>query len=238
MAHWTNFCEMEKLPPELLVGIYDQWLSQLPSGPTQAERVLIHTDVMETAHERRFALSQCSWSMLDFQIDHCRRIEHYVDYLQAQVYANSGQEIGYQDCSHDPFLIGLASTAHKNISPEPLSYPQHIEDLDLDDVHEIFYPSLKQSSVEPSIVSETAEDAISVDEGDISGEPVNEIWTNVIQEVGKLSRPSDNKPRQIRTVRFRQAPIPVKPKDKTTKRSEKAASKQFNQQRMLRVCKP
>jgi len=82
MAQWSSFYPRDDFQPEIVVGMYDRWLSQLGSGPTQAERALVHTPMMDLAHERRFAISEMEQSMTDFELEHRRCIGQYIDHLQ------------------------------------------------------------------------------------------------------------------------------------------------------------
>lgn len=98
----------EDYEAEIQVGLYDQWLRQLDFGPTQADRVLVHTDMMEHAHERRFAVSQASIGLSRFEADHSRRIKQAIDHLQTRFAAHASCEPDDSEECRDEVLIGLA----------------------------------------------------------------------------------------------------------------------------------
>jgi len=108
MTHWRTFDEKDEFEPDIVVGMYDRWLSQLGHGPTQAERVLVHTPMMEVAHERRFVAAETKCSLSDFKFEHTLRIEQTIDLLQSHFAKYRAIDA---DCAtaHQPTaLIGLA----------------------------------------------------------------------------------------------------------------------------------
>lgn len=107
MAHWYNIYHSENYEAEIQVGPYDLWLQQLEFGPTQADRVLIHTDMMEQAHERRFAVCQSSTDMSRFESDHSHRISRVIDHLHAHFTGHPSSEKAETTDYRDEVLIGL-----------------------------------------------------------------------------------------------------------------------------------
>lgn len=103
----TDIYDSEDYEAEIQVGLYDQWLRQLDFGPTQADRVLVHTDMMEHAHERRFAVSQASTDLSRFEADHSRRIKQAIDHLQSRFIAHASHEPDDSEDCNDEVLIGL-----------------------------------------------------------------------------------------------------------------------------------
>lgn len=106
----ANIGFSEDYQAEIQVGPYAQWLRQLDSGPTQAERVLVHTEMMEHADERRFAVCQAGFDMSRFELDHSRRIELAIDHLQSYFFANPSYEADSAEDHDHKALIGLAQT--------------------------------------------------------------------------------------------------------------------------------
>ena len=108
MAQWYHFYEHDKVEPEIQVGLCHRWLSQHGCGPTQAERVFVHTQMMEVAHERRFVVSETKQCMSHFATEHSQRVEMTIAHLEAHFANNPSNEL--EDCSpheHEA-LIGLA----------------------------------------------------------------------------------------------------------------------------------
>lgn len=107
MAHWYNVYHNDDFEAEIQVGLYDQWLRQLGTGPTQADRVLIHTDMMDLAHERRFAVCEAGIDMSGFEANHSHRVKQAIDHLQSHFTAHASTEPDDSDDYLDAALIGL-----------------------------------------------------------------------------------------------------------------------------------
>lgn len=117
MALWYSVYHNEDYEAEIQVGPYDQWIRQLDFGPTQAERVLFHTAMMEHADERRFAVCQAGIDMSSFEADHSHRIKQALDHVQIRINTCTSQEVCDAGGHQDEALIGLmqSSTGDRNI---------------------------------------------------------------------------------------------------------------------------
>ncbi|KAJ9662590.1 hypothetical protein H2198_001262 [Neophaeococcomyces mojaviensis] len=93
MVQWYNFYGHDDVEPEIKVGLYDRWLSLLRSGPTQVERVLVHTPMMDLAHERRFVVSETKQSMSHFEVEHSQRVEMTINHLEAYFANNPSDQL-------------------------------------------------------------------------------------------------------------------------------------------------
>lgn len=107
MAHWYSVYHDEDYEAEIQVGLYEQWLQQLDIGPTQADRVLEHTPVMEIANERRFAVCQDGIDISSFEAEHTRRIKKALDHVQERLASHASRETCEAEGCLDEALIGL-----------------------------------------------------------------------------------------------------------------------------------
>lgn len=121
----TNNDDSEDYEAEIQVGLYDQWLRQLDFGPTQADRVLVHTNMMESAHERRFAACQASIDFSHFEADHSRRIKQAVDHLQTRINDHTTRELDDSEEHDDEGLIGLSQSPSKSTETDCSQFATH-----------------------------------------------------------------------------------------------------------------
>lgn len=210
MSQWVPFTHPDDFDPEILVGMYDRWLRPLPYGPTQAERMLYHTDMMELAHERRFALSQIKKDISNFEADHCWRLQDALDKLShyyIQHRCNRHESRRVQD---HPSLIGLALSEQIAVDYDPaLTFDAEREERrDLGDAEA--EPLLRSMDLDllPQPTGDLGPlvrlgDSISVDENEDAEMP--EAWILAARQINRVRTRSPNHPRQLGHVKVRKA---------------------------------
>ncbi|KAK5080085.1 hypothetical protein LTR05_008796 [Lithohypha guttulata] len=110
MAQWSVFFEQENVALVFVVGLTEQRLSCLSRGPTQAERVLIHTGMLTLAHERRLVVSQTGRDISRFEDQHITDVRRTLGWLQGFFDQHATTEAAIHANPIDEALIGLASS--------------------------------------------------------------------------------------------------------------------------------
>ncbi|KAK5069104.1 hypothetical protein LTR51_008816, partial [Lithohypha guttulata] len=120
MAQWSVFFEQENVALVFVVGLTEQRLSRLSRGPTQAERVLIHTGMLTLAHERRLVVSQTGRDISRFEDQHITDVRRTLGWLQGFFDQHATTEAAIHANPIDEALIGLsAPTSSSNEVPPP-----------------------------------------------------------------------------------------------------------------------
>jgi len=206
MAQWTNFYENDDFQPEIVVGMWDRWLSELGYGPTQAERVLVHTPMMEVAHERRFVFSETEQNMSDFEVEHPRRIEETIAHLQSHFTKHPADEQDDSILHQSSALIGLApfplestflasfpGPSQRSTTATP-PYPQLLE---------LITPTQTPQD-EYSTSGRQVEMPLAVDDSDVPGNTATEQCLEHIRTIRKqYHKGSSKRPRQMKPARTR-----------------------------------
>ncbi|KAK5943331.1 hypothetical protein PMZ80_004338 [Knufia obscura] len=206
MAQWSNFYDQDDFEPEIVVGMYDRWLSRLGFGPTQAERVLVHTPVMEVAHERRFAVSETKQSMSDFEVEHSRRMEETIAHLESHFAKHPTNESEDSKIRQSRDLIGLAPLAEGSTYLEFLPAMNHAMDEPIPPFEQaldlLSHKSVPQK--EPATCELQFGMPMTVDDNEDVGDRFHEDCLETIRAVSKQSRQIFMKrPRQMKAVRIR-----------------------------------
>lgn len=212
MAQWYQFVDPDDFQPEIRVGLYDRWLSLLGFGPTQAERVLVHTPMMDLAHERRFAVSESGQDMSGFESKHSRHIAFTLDQLHPYLPKDDMSRISITVSDNDSALIGL--TPIPSMSTFRDSFPllgKHMGSLDegLEQALCLMEKSsagkmVDQSAQQLEICTPPSEDSITVDEFPGAPDTLQEEVLEALRQVNKKSRrPSFQRPRKIGLIRAR-----------------------------------
>lgn len=206
MAQWSSFYPQDDFQPEVVVGMYDRWLSQLGFGPTQAERALVHTPMMDLAHERRFVVSEMEQSMTDFEVEHRRGIGQYIDHLQTHFSNNPADESEDSLLRQPRALIDLSPlpAESKFLGPFPHTNPP----LDtvvppLEQVLELL-SSTSVPQVQPTTTEMPPESPLTADDGENISDISVELRIEEIKIFSKQSRQlTPKRPRQQKAVRLR-----------------------------------
>lgn len=224
MAQWYHFYHEEE-DAEIKVGLYDQWLCRLDFGPTQAERFLVHTEMMEMAHERRFVVAQGCADMSGFEMEHSLRITTTIEHLE-RIFINrpydgcdpleleAGIELDSKGVDAEEgkenracALIGLMRGSTDGVSREG-------DDIYLDDVRGAFMPTLSHSlqllsemSALDARYKREARAAIDVDDNNSDGSREEQQHRAAIEDLArKRMRRAVDSPRRIKEVRLRKEP--------------------------------
>lgn len=91
------------------------------SGPSQAERVLDQSPMLEQAHERRFVVGELSLDIAGFEAEHSQRIRETLDRLQSHFDLH---RISSECTSLVPADISLTDLVSGR---EPISFPSDFE---------------------------------------------------------------------------------------------------------------
>ena len=202
MAQWHHFYEHDKFEPEIQVGLYDRWLSQLRCGPTQAERVFVHTPMMEVAHERRFVVSETQQHMSHFETEHSQRVELTVSHLEAYFANNPFNELEDSSPHEHKALIGLAPMPLESRFIETFPSANRLLDMTMPSIEQAL-ESLSHIPVpKPSPAdSQFGTSFIASDREDIS-DVLHKQQMETMGEISKqIRRRSCKGPRQMKDVR-------------------------------------
>lgn len=86
MSDWSLFIEPNyEHCYELLVGPHEIWIRRIPRGLTQLDRAMIHTPMMDLAHERRVVIAQDQLDLSDYESNHCERIQQALSLLENNI---------------------------------------------------------------------------------------------------------------------------------------------------------
>ena len=214
---WQTFYAARETPGNYVYGMYDLYLSQLETGPTQAERVLYHTPMMDSAHERRFVISETESSMPDFEQDHSRRIGSYTSLLETRINDTSNHFARIYPESEDFYIpestivetdfLCMGAILDINLAYSPLDITERQPSSPRDNASSIMEASLTNTDE-----NRLLEQAISVDDGESIGREFDEKLAREIIAASKISKMQPPlKTRQRKMVRSRVAPRPVKP---------------------------
>lgn len=206
MAQWSNFYEEGEFEPELVVGMHDRWLSQLASGPTQAERVLFHTPMMEVAHERRFVVNEIKQNMSDFEVEHTRRMGLTIAHLESHFAKHRAAEPEDSILHQSKVLIGLALFPAEPTFVDAFLGTNRSLDTSMPPFKQVL-ELLSSRSVpqeEPATTEVQFGMPLTVDDSENVSDAVYEDCLEMIRTVSKQSRKGPGKkPRQIKAVRIR-----------------------------------
>lgn len=128
MSVWAHLVDRkDESYLEFLTGPFEHFVRFLPEGPTQAERALVHTPMLDLDHERRFVATQIEMDMSHFEADHCQRLQthlHMMDsYFSNQFYISRlKQRVFDQNWLSDFAMSG----AQFRESSDPETYPGSI----------------------------------------------------------------------------------------------------------------
>ncbi|KAJ9653110.1 hypothetical protein H2198_007685 [Neophaeococcomyces mojaviensis] len=218
MAQWYHFYHNED-DAEIKVGVYDRWLRQVGYGPTQAERYLVHTEMMDLAHERRFVVAECGLDMSDFEQQHSQRVgkaishleKHFIDKslhnfydpVDYEVQLNNkmfGKTRDVADSGSD-ILLGL-------IPPSTQEGPEYVKSLSpsfCDPQPPGLFQSLQLLS-DLSVPNPRSLEDISepIDADDMSSDGFQEVYLAALENAPrKRPRRSSAQARQLKEVRLR-----------------------------------
>ncbi|KAK6369234.1 hypothetical protein LTR64_007397 [Lithohypha guttulata] len=213
MAQWYTFVGSNEYDPEILVGMYDQWLSRLDFGPTQAERVLVHTPMMDLAHERRFVISETGQDFSNFEAEHCHCVQSTIERLQNFYSGYSSYNKDDTEFVADRDLVGLAPQRQEECYTTPLA-PQVSLKVNVDLAEQESHPSMSwpatlQDSTRQTSTAAREPDFIAADETDIDDDMV-EQWLEAARRAGRHSRRTSHKqPRQFVPTKLRRSLRPV-----------------------------
>ncbi|KAJ9651388.1 hypothetical protein H2198_009332 [Neophaeococcomyces mojaviensis] len=204
MAHWYNFYGHDDFEPEIKVGLYDRWLSLLRSGPTQAERVLVHTPMMDLAHERRFVVSETKQSMSHFEVEHSQRVEMTINHLEACFANNSSDQLGDSVLREPKAPTGLAPMPPGSTFREIFPCVDRFLDTTMPPIEQVLELLSRIPVSEPSPADLQNETSLAVDDRENASDTLYEQWAETLREINKQShgRPC-KRPRQMRVVRVR-----------------------------------
>lgn len=206
MIQWYTFLQPDNFDPEIRVGLYDQWLLQVGFGPTQAERVLVHTDMMSLAHERRFVVGQLEQSMADFAVHHSEYMARTIEILEGHLASSAKNTVASLSDRGEEDLIGLSTLSATINSMSNLFQPTL--DIRLSDLtNTIGNSAMVEAPTEQMVNDKTAThiyDTISVDEeADLDVDQLKE-WREDIRQASKASRSTSFRtPRQLAPKRIR-----------------------------------
>lgn len=210
MAQWYTFTHADTFSPELLVGMYDRWLKVLPYGPTQAERMLVHTPMLDLAHERRFVFSQMGSRLDSFEADHCRRLQYALDSLN-RFYDQHGGDGHESRTTQDHVSLADLTSRHRDAgeyeSSLALDIKQHNEVATAEPEADVVLSSEQVDAapiVEHSTPRNRLDDSISVDEDEETD--VIETWIrNARQKCRAHSAQGSERPRQLAHLKVRKS---------------------------------
>lgn len=212
MAQWYQFVNPDDFEPEIRVGLYDRWLSLLGFGPTQAERVLVHTPMMDLAHERRFAMTESGQDMSDFESKHSRHIAFALDQLHPYLPPKDTPGINIAQSDNDDALIGLAPIPSMSVFRDSFPLPgkhtgvlaQGIPQALCMMEKSLAGETFDQDVQHPEICTPPPEESIIVDESPGAEEALQEEVLEALRQVNKKSRrPSFQRPRKFGLIRAR-----------------------------------
>jgi len=206
MAQWNSFLPQDGYQPEIVVGMYDRWLSQLEFGPTQAERALVHTPMMDLAHERRFVVSEMEQSMSDFETNHRRQIGQTIEHLQSHFSNHPADELEDSVAYRPRALIGLAplSAELKSLdSFRPTNLPSDAVVPPLEQVLQSLSPT-SVPQAQPIYTEMHLEPSLTADESETTSDRSVEARIEEIKSFSKQYRQlTPKRPRQQKALRFR-----------------------------------
>ena len=204
MAQWYHFYEHEKCEPEIQVGLYDRWLSQLGCGTTQAERPLVHTQVMEVAHERRFAVSETKQRMSHFEIEHAQRGEITIAHLEARFANKPSNELEDSKPYEHKALIGLAPIPPESRLVETFPSADRVPGTTMPSLQQALESLSHMQVSKPATADSQLETPLTVDDTENSSDALAEQGMETIREISQQAcRRSYKRPRQRRDVRIR-----------------------------------
>ena len=206
MAQWYHFYEHDKFMPQIHVGLYDRWLSQLGCGPTQAERAFVHTSMMEVAHERRFVVSETKQRMSHFEIEHSQQVEATISHLEAHFANNPSNELEDSSPHEHKALIGLAPMPLESRFIETFPSANRLLDTTMLTIEHVL-ESLSHIPVsKPSTADSQLGTSLTADDSENSGGALYEQGMETIREISQQTRRRLYKrPRQRRDVRIRKS---------------------------------
>lgn len=220
MVQWTTFYENGACSAEILVGIHDRWISQLPYGPTQAERVLHHTAMMDLAHERRFVVCESRHPLPDFETEHLQRLEYYLNRLQTHFDDNRVHRPDDSTVGDDHALIGLVPFPKDHEFLKVFPFVGTTGDADLGSMNKALNDILEQSKAATKLLCPFPAEHIIVDENESYSE---QMKLRLMEELPGLKAKSRahmaKKPRLLKDVRIRKEPIHCN-KDTTTAKGQ------------------
>lgn len=204
---WTHYFRSPE-PPELLVGLYTQWVSILDFGPTQAERVLLHTDVMATAHERRFAICESGQSLTYSATEHCARMASFMDTLERQFKSDDSPSAPLKiEVEEDDYLLGMSS-----VPDTALATPVEclLDQLEVS-VEDTIQPA-KEVPNRSCLPCDCGRLLIQIDSSATSSDSMDRTDQEIEERLRSIKRkrtrsrshsPSEGRPRQLKAVRLR-----------------------------------
>lgn len=204
MAQWYYFYEHDEFESEIQVGLYDRWLSQLGCGPTQAERLFVHTPMMEVAHERRFVVSETKQHMSHFEIEHSERMERTISHLVAYFANNPSNELEDSGLHEHKALIGLASMPLESRFIKIFPCANRVLDTTMPSIEQALeWLSHLPVSTPSTAGSQCGMSFTAEDSGNIS-DTLHEQLMQTRRKINKQTRRrSCKRPRQWRDVRIR-----------------------------------
>lgn len=217
MAQWYNFVEPDDFQPELRVGLYDRWLMQTGFGPTQAERMLVHTPMMDLAHERRFVVSETGQDNSDFETTHSQHIDFALDRLHQFFKTHEDHDVDNRTAHDDAALIGLAPFPAESTFMETFPLPNKHQVLGAlclkQELCALASCSSRLKSDDQTLPADprtrSADNLITVD--DTPSDDALEEWLQAVQKASNMPRRhSFKRPRKFGLIRARK-PIRVHP---------------------------
>jgi len=220
MAQWYQFYHHDD-DAEIKVGLYDRWLCRIEYGPTQAERALVHTEMMNLAHERRLVVAERDLDMSGFEREHSHRIGSAIDLLETH-FNDRSLDSFYEPADVD---IELDCVSHE---PEKVRHVRNelllgFDTLSVPDSHNKRYeytPSLPQTLQRLSVLStskqrpmEVTGDVTEVDETSPGVFPSDAVRAALAIVSRKRRRDSGSHPRQLKEPRLRETLKRFKPNE-------------------------